>query len=64
MLNFSDHPEVVEVFRFFEEFSKIPHGSGHTDKIADYLVNFANERGLECIRDEANNVIIKKGVIT
>ena len=61
MLNFSDFPEVKEVFRFFEEFSKIPHGSGHTDKIADYLVNFAKERGLEHIRDAADNVIIKKG---
>lgn len=60
MLNFSDFPEVKEVFRFFEEFSKIPHGSGHTDKIADYLVNFAKERGLEYIRDAADNVIIKK----
>jgi len=61
MLNFSDFPEVAEVFRFFEEFSKIPHGSGHTEKIADYLVDFATERGLEWIRDDANNVIIKKG---
>ena len=60
MLNFSDFPEVKEVFRFFEEFSKIPHGSGHTEKIADYLVNFAKERGLTCIRDSADNVIIKK----
>lgn len=60
MLNFSDFPEVKEVFRFFEEFSKIPHGSGHTDKIADYLVNFAKERGLEHMRDAADNVIIKK----
>jgi dipeptidase D len=60
MLNFSDYPEVVEVFRFFEEISKIPHGSGHTDEIADYLVDFAKKRGLIYIRDEANNVIIKK----
>lgn len=60
MLNFSDFPDVGEVFRFFEEFSKIPHGSGHTDKIADYLVDFAKTRGQTYIRDEANNVIIKK----
>ena len=61
MLDFSDFSDVSEVFRFFEEFSKIPHGSGHTEKIADYLVDFATERGLEWIKDDANNVIIKKG---
>ena len=52
--------EAKEVFHYFSEIAKIPHGSGETDKIADYLVGFANERGLYVRRDEANNVIIKK----
>lgn len=45
---------------FFEEISKIPRGSGNTKNIADYLESFAKERSLDYIRDEADNVIIKK----
>ena len=48
------------VFRFFEEICNIPHGSGNTDAIAGYCMDFALKRGLECIRDEYNNVIIRK----
>ncbi len=60
MLDFSKYGEAKKVFEFFAEISKIPHTSGNTDKIADYLVKFANERGLYVRRDEANNVVIKK----
>lgn len=45
---------------FFAEISKIPRGSGYTGAIADYLVDFAEKRGLWHYRDKANNVIIKK----
>lgn len=61
MINIPEYPEVKSVFYFFEEISKIPHGSSNTKPIADYLVRFAAERGLEFYRDEADNVIIKKG---
>ena len=60
MFDYSDFKDSQKVFKYFEEISKIPHGSGNTDKIADYLVAFASERGLYVRRDEANNVIIKK----
>lgn len=60
MLNFSDFPYSEKALRFFEEFSKIPRGSGNTKAIADYLVAFANQRGLEVIRDSSDNVIIRK----
>ncbi len=60
MLDFSDFPSSEKALRFFEEFSKIPRGSGNTKAIADYLVNFANARGLEVVRDESDNVIIRK----
>ncbi len=49
-----------EFLKFFEEFSLIPHGSGNTRQIADYLCGFARDRGLEYHRDGADNVIIKK----
>lgn len=48
------------MFRYFEEISLIPRGSGNEKGIADHLVAFAKERGLEWYRDEENNVFIKK----
>lgn len=48
------------VFHFFEEISRIPHGSGNEKQISDYLKKFAGERGLECIQDALNNIIIIK----
>ena len=48
------------VFHFFEEICGIPHGSGDTWKISNYLVSFAKERGLACRQDELGNVVIKK----
>lgn len=50
----------TSVFGFFEEIAQIPRGSGDEQRISDYLVNFAKERNLEVIRDNALNVIIKK----
>ncbi len=53
-------PEAV--FAYFEKLCSIPHGSGNTKAISDYLVSFAREQELEYIQDELNNVIIfKKG---
>ena len=46
--------EPKRVFHYFEEICKIPHGSGNTRQISDYLVQFAN------IQDEMNNVVIYK----
>ena len=49
-----------KVFYYFEQICAIPHGSGNTTAIADYCVDFAKERGLDYIRDELNNVLIRK----
>ena len=48
------------VFEYFSLLSSVPHGSGNMKPIADICENFAKERGLECIRDAADNIIIKK----
>lgn len=48
------------VFAYFEKLCSIPHGSGNTKAISDYLVSFARERNLEYIQDGLNNVIIFK----
>ncbi len=54
------HLEPQNVFHFFEELCNIPHGSGNTEGITAYLLQFAQERGLEARRDELGNVIIRK----
>ena len=50
--------EPANVFSYFEEICAIPHGSKNTKRISDYLVKFADDHGLRCIQDEANNVIL------
>lgn len=50
--------EPKKVFKYFDDISKIPHGSGNIDGIVNYLVNFAKERNLEYVTDDAKNVII------
>ena len=61
MLNIPEYKDHERIFRFFEEISEIPHGSGNTRMIADYLVKFAKDRSLEYMRDEYDNVVIRKG---
>ncbi len=51
--------EPAAVLRFFEDICAIPHVSGDERAIADYIENFARERGLFCYRDEVHNVFIR-----
>jgi dipeptidase D len=46
--------------KYFKEISAIPRSSKNEKAIADYLVGFAEQRGLEFFRDEIDNVVIKK----
>ncbi len=48
------------VFYYFEEITKIPHGSKNEKQISDYLLNLSIEKGWEVIQDEALNIIIRK----
>ncbi len=52
--------EPREVFRFFEEISRKPRGSGNTEAISAYCVSFAEERGLRSVKDPCGNVRIWK----
>lgn len=52
--------EPKRVFYYFEEICKIPHGSGNTKQISDYLVQFAKDHGFRYVQDEMNNVVIYK----
>ena len=49
--------EPASVFGYFEEICAIPHGSGNTKQISDYLVAFAKAHDIRYIQDELNNVI-------
>ena len=50
----------IAIFKYFEEISKIPHGSFHEEKIANYVESFAKEHDFKYVRDDMNNVIIYK----
>lgn len=49
-----------EVLSFFETLASIPRGSGNEKQVADWVVNFAEERGLEATQDEMHCVVVKK----
>ena len=46
------------VFYWFEKLCAIPHGSGNTKPISDFLANFAKEYGYAYEQDSLNNIII------
>lgn len=50
----------ASVFGFFEEISAIPRGSYNNTAISNYLADFAKERNLKYVQDEAQNVLIYK----
>ncbi len=52
--------EPNDVFFYFDEICRIPHGSKNTDQISDYCVRFASEHGLTCRQEPCGNVIIWK----
>lgn len=52
--------EPVRIFELFKEISQIPRCTGDEESIANYVVDFAQKNGLEAIKDEIGNVIIKK----
>ncbi len=50
----------ANVLHYFEALCSIPHGSGDMQRISDYCVAFAKERGLRYVQDEHYNVVIYK----
>ena len=46
--------------RFFYELTQIPHGSCNEKAVSDWLVRFAEERGLDHVQDDMWNVVIYK----
>ncbi|MBO4902522.1 MAG: aminoacyl-histidine dipeptidase [Lachnospiraceae bacterium] len=52
--------EPKNVFQYFEDICAIPHGSGNTDAISAYIVDFAKKNDLTYVTDRLGNVIIYK----
>lgn len=51
--------EPKAVFDIFAEICKVPRPSKHEEKISRWLQSFAAEHGIECVTDEAMNVIMR-----
>ncbi len=48
-----------QVFDIFAEICKVPRPSKHEERISQWLQNFAASHGIECVVDEAMNVIMR-----
>src|SRR6476469_677908 len=49
-----------DVLRFFEILSNIPRGSENEKQVADWVVAFARERGLDAFQDDRHCVVVRK----
>ncbi len=48
------------IWDYFYQLTQIPRPSKHEEAIQDFMVRFGEGLGLETIKDEAGNVIIRK----
>ncbi|WP_070970769.1 aminoacyl-histidine dipeptidase [Vibrio sonorensis] len=48
------------LWQFFDKICSIPHPSKHEEELAQFIVNWAKEQGLDVRRDPTGNVFIKK----
>lgn len=51
--------DAKRVFEIFAEICKVPRPSKHEEKISRWLQDFAATHGIECVADEAMNVIMR-----
>lgn len=49
------------IIEHFKVLTQIPHCSKEADKLFEFLVDFAKERGYEVQSDEAKNILVRKG---
>lgn len=50
-------PEIL--WKYFEEISKIPRGSGNEEDIGNYILKVAQDFGLKAKKDKVGNVLVK-----
>lgn len=58
--NVSFAPDTMAVLAHFSAISAIPRGSGNEEAISQYVEAFAKSRGLFCVRDNWNNVYVRR----
>ena len=51
--------EPREVFDLFAQINQIPRPSKHEEKISRWLQDFAAQHGIECVADEAMNIVMR-----
>lgn len=49
-----------EIWQNFYLLTRIPRPSGHLQKVQDFLLEWAAERGLEAFKDGAENIVMRK----
>ena len=52
------------LWKWFDQICAIPHPSHHEDALANFIVNWAKEKGFFVERDEVGNVLIRKPATT
>lgn len=52
--------EPKAVFKYFEEISRIPRGSGNETAVVDYIAAVASSYGLEYRRDSSDNILVRR----
>ncbi|SFF02641.1 aminoacyl-histidine dipeptidase [Sunxiuqinia elliptica] len=48
------------LWKYFYQLTQIPRPSNHEEKVQEFVYNFGKELGLETLKDEVGNIIIKK----
>ena len=48
------------IWRNFDALTQIPRPSGHSEKIQQYLLDFAKKVGVEAFQDPAGNIVMRK----
>ncbi|MBQ4860144.1 aminoacyl-histidine dipeptidase [Pseudoalteromonas sp. MMG013] len=62
---FTQHTEIAQlepkaIWQFFDQICAIPHPSKYEEALAQFIINWANEQGLDVRRDPTGNVFIRK----
>ncbi|WP_413693527.1 aminoacyl-histidine dipeptidase [Psychromonas sp. KJ10-2] len=48
------------VWSFFENICAIPHPSKHEEQLRNWIINWAKENNIACVKDKIGNLILKK----
>ncbi len=60
MANPIENFQPEELWRHFYNLTQVPRPSHHEDRVQQFMIDFGKQLGLEVVRDEAGNVIMKK----